>query len=138
MRCLDHCKHKWAEYGVEMRCDREEGHTGVHAAMHPSEGRICVCPKDRDGSVDTAASTSRAGRIRVADSPLSCFHCGRHLVDTGPEDPNVDRLELTMRIQKWSLDVAVTTYMCSCGANTTRLGTVTAAYHDTWNREFGD
>jgi hypothetical protein len=125
MRCFDRCNHKWAEYGVEMRCDREEGHTGVHAAMNSYEGRICVCPEAPEGSMETK-------------SPLSCFHCGRPLVDLGQKDPDIDRLALTMRIQKWSLDVAVTTYKCSCGANTTRFGTVTAAYHDTWDREFGD
>lgn len=67
-----------------------------------------------------------------------CFHCNRELTDQGEDDPNVDRLALTMRIQKWSIDVSAITYLCACGANTTRLGNVTAAYHDTWDREFGD
>lgn len=130
MRCLDHCNHKWnTDNGVELKCDREDGHTGVHAAMHPSEGRICVCPE----------TPAEVMSYQPKDSePVQCFHCGRSLVDRGKEDPDVDRLELTMRFQKWSLDISAITYLCACGANTTRLENVTAAYHDTWDREFGD
>jgi hypothetical protein len=74
----------------------------------------------------------------TVDKQSICFHCNRPLVDNGADDPNVDRLKLTMSIQKWSIDLSAITYLCACGANTTRLGTVTAAYHDTWDREFGD
>lgn len=153
MRCLDHCNYKWeTDDGVELKCDREDGHTGVHAAMDQHEGRIQVCPlhplseEINDGPVgypDGLGPQGPVGPGGYPDAPTPkgesrCFHCNRPLVDQGEDDPNVDRLALTMRFQKWSLDVSAITYLCACGANTTRLGNVTAAYHDTWDREFGD